>query len=62
MADTGIKLVSLDIAGNPERISDWLGEKAIIALDDVTVNWVAPHGTPGIMAAVFETPNGEVRL
>ena len=62
MAEATVRLVSLDIAGNPERISDWLGEKAIIALDDVDVNWVAPHGSPGIMSAVFETPNGEVRL
>ena len=27
-------------------------------LEDVKVEWVAPHGTPGIVAAQFQTPNG----
>jgi hypothetical protein len=28
----------------------------------VKVDWVAPHGTPGIIAARVQTPNGLVRL
>ena len=30
-------------------------------LEDVKVEWVAPNGTPGIVAAKFQTPNGVVR-
>jgi len=26
------------------------------------VQWVAPHGTPGVVAAQFLTPNGAVRI
>jgi hypothetical protein len=26
------------------------------------VEWVAPHGTPGIIAAQFQTPSGLVRV
>ena len=31
-------------------------------LEDVKVEWVAPHGTPGVVAAQFRTPNGVVRI
>ena len=27
-----------------------------------TCEWVAPHGTPGVVAAQFDTPNGAVRI
>lgn len=62
MAESDISLVALDIAGSPQRLSDWLGEPAINALEEIEVNWTAPHGLPGIMAATFRTPNGDVRI
>jgi hypothetical protein len=62
MAPSDITLTALDIAGSPQRLSDWLGEPAIDALEGIDVNWVAPHGTPGILAATFSTPGGPVRL
>ncbi|MBC9227297.1 VOC family protein [Aeromicrobium sp. 636] len=62
MADTGIALTGLEIAGSPERLSDWMGEPAVGALEDIEVRWVAPNGAPGILAAEFDTPNGPVRI
>jgi hypothetical protein len=62
MAETGIELIALDIAGSPQRLSDWLGEPAVDALEQIDVNWTAPHGLPGIMAATFRTPQGDVRI
>jgi hypothetical protein len=62
MAESEISLTSLDIAGSPQRLSDWLGEPVITALEEINVNWTAPHGLPGIMAATFSTPHGEVRI
>jgi hypothetical protein len=62
MADSEISLTSLDIAGSPQRLSDWLGEPVIDALEEINVNWTAPHGLPGIMAATFSTPHGDVRI
>ena len=56
-----LHLASLEIAGNPARVREWLGDGAD-PLEDVKVDWVAPHGTPGIVAAQFETPNGLVRI
>jgi hypothetical protein len=55
-------LACLEIAGDPQRVSEWLGQTVEAPLEDVKVEWVAPHGTPGIIAAQFQTPNGLVRL
>ena len=33
-----------------------------LVLDDLDVEWVAPHGQPGVVAAVFTTPSGVVRI
>jgi hypothetical protein len=52
----------LEIAGDPGRVSEWLGETVEAPLEDVKVDWVAPNGTPGILAAQFLTPDGLVRL
>ena len=49
-------LACLEIAGDPQRVSEWLGETVEAPLEDVKVEWVAPHGTPGIIAAQFQTP------
>jgi hypothetical protein len=55
-------LDAIEIAGDPQRVGEWLGDSEIDPLEDVDVEWVAPHGTPGIVAAQFSTPNGLVRI
>ena len=62
MAPTELELTALEIAGDPQRVYDWLGEGVITALETIKVEWVAPHGLPGIMAATFSTPSGDVRI
>jgi glyoxalase-like protein len=57
-----ISLACLEIAGDPQRVSEWLGETVEAPLEDVKVEWVAPNGTPGILAAQFQTPNGLIRF
>jgi hypothetical protein len=60
-----VHLETLEIAGDPHRVNDWLGnsvEGPNGPLEDVHVEWVAPHGTPGIIAAQFSTANGLVRI
>jgi len=61
-ADGGLSLATLEIAGDPQRVSEWLGETVEAPLEDVKVEWVAPHGTPGILAAQVQTPGGLVRI
>jgi hypothetical protein len=55
-------LACLEIAGDPQRVSEWLGETVEAPLEDVKVEWVAPHGTPGIIAVQIQTPSGLVRV
>jgi hypothetical protein len=57
-----ISLESLEIAGDPARVSEWLGQPVERPLEDVKVEWVAPNGIPGIVAVTFQTPSGLVRI
>ena len=61
-ADESFSLACLEIAGDPQRVSEWLGESVEAPLEDVKVEWVAPHGTPGILAVQVQTPSGLVRI
>ena len=62
MAPADIELVALEIAGSPQRVSDWLDEGAINALGQIEVRWVAPNALPGITVAEFATPGGTIRI
>ncbi|MET0839857.1 MAG: VOC family protein, partial [Marmoricola sp.] len=55
-------LACLEIAGDPQRVSEWLGQTVEAPLEDVKVEWVAPNGTPGIVAVQLQTPQGLVRI
>lgn len=57
-----VELLMIEIAGDPERVDDWLGGGADKILHDVEIVWVAPNGEPGLVAATFSTPRGEVRI
>jgi hypothetical protein len=60
--DDTFSLACLEIAGDPQRVSEWLGYTVEAPLEDIKVEWVAPHGTPGILAVQVQTPTGLVRL
>ena len=62
-ASGDISLAKLEIAGDPQRVTKWLGgEPPSAILEGLDVEWVAPHGTPGVVAAHFQTPDGVVRI
>lgn len=61
-ADTGIGLKSLLIAGDPGRITQWLGEPEDHPLDDVDVQWSPPNGRSGLLSVTFTTSNGDVTV
>jgi hypothetical protein len=61
-ATGAVRLESIEIAGDPSRVEDWLDNSIEAPLEDVVVDWVAPSGTPGLVAARFATPNGLVRI
>jgi hypothetical protein len=58
----GVELLRIEIAGDPHRVAEWLGEPEEHPLDDVDVEWSAPHGQPGIQAVHFRTSAGQVRI
>jgi hypothetical protein len=57
-----VELLKLEIAGDHQRVDDWLGGRVDAVLQDVDITWSAPQGRPGLVAAVFSTPRGEVRI
>lgn len=58
-----VHLRRLEIAGDERRVDDYLGTPTRQPLDGVELDWVLPgeDGT-GVVAAVFETATGEVRI
>jgi hypothetical protein len=57
-----VHLDTLEIAGDPGRMRDWLGNSVEGPLEDVAVDWVSPEEPPGIVAAHFRTASGTVRV
>jgi hypothetical protein len=60
--DGSVTLTSLDIAGDPSRVADWLDASPNHVAEHVEINWVEPLGSPGLVAATFMTRTGEVRI
>lgn len=61
-ASCDVSLHALEIAGDPNRVSEWLGRPVEGPLEDVKVEWVGNHGVPGLVAAQFQTREGIVRI
>jgi len=69
-APTDIILERIEISGDSQRVLNWLGEELEERFDyytgkpaeEVEIDWAAEHGTPGILAVQFETPEGLVRV
>jgi hypothetical protein len=59
-AHPDVRISRLEIAGDPKRVYTWLGEPENHPLDGVDVVWVT--GEPGLVAVVFSTPKGDVRV
>lgn len=59
---TDARLAGLQIAGDPLRVTEWLGVAPDHTSSDVDFTFVAPHGTPGLLSCSFSTPQGTVTL
>lgn len=58
----GAEMLSLQIAGNPSRVSAWLGGPANHPVNDVDVTWAEVEGVSGVVSVTFRTDHGLVRL
>ena len=59
------KIEKLEIAGDPERVREWIGEDFESAFAGIALEWVDPAengGETGIFAVHFSTPTGSFRL
>jgi hypothetical protein len=61
-ASNDVRLEALEIAGDPHRVSEWLGTPVEGPLEDIKVEWVGVNGVPGLVAAQISTPTGLVRI
>ena len=69
-AGSDVTLRSIEISGEQQRVRDYMGADFKERTDpwtgrpaeDVELVWVAEHGTPGLLAATFSTPLGDVRI
>ena len=60
---SAIRLSSLEIAGDEPTVDAYLGASNRQPLDEVEVRWLSPFdGDTGVVAALFDTPHGEVRI
>ncbi len=58
--DSGVTIETLQIAGDPERVCEWLGLPAKKTSTVIDFAFVAPHGTPGLLSVTFDTAEGKV--
>jgi Glyoxalase-like domain len=61
-ATTDVTISGLEIAGDPRRVCEWLGLPADQTSSVIDFTFVAPHGTPGLLAVTFDTPEGPVTI
>lgn len=61
-ASTHVAIESLQIAGDPKRVREWLGPEDTFDKGGIGFTFVAPHGTPGLLSVTFETPDGQVTI
>ena len=60
---SAVALRRLEIAGDEATVDAYLGTSARQPLDGIEVDWLGPSdGETGVVAAVFETSRGEVRI
>lgn len=57
-----VRLLGLQIAGDAQRVLDWLGLPPTFVTQEVAFQFVAPRGTPGLLACTFSTPQGPVTI
>jgi Glyoxalase-like domain len=61
-ATTAVTIVGLQIAGDPDRVTEWLGLPTGTTGTEINFRFVAPHGTPGLLSVTFGTPKGPVTI
>jgi hypothetical protein len=56
-----VAIECVEMNGDPDTISEWLGADHEVPLDGIAVQWV-DDGDPGLCAVWFTTPHGVIRI
>lgn len=57
-----VTIESLMVAGDPERVHEWLGLPPTDTSSVISFEFVAPYGTPGLLSVTLHTPHGPVTI
>jgi hypothetical protein len=57
-----VALKNIEIAGNRQRVENWLGASVPPLFDGVALDFSSPSGYPGVQSVTFVTAAGEVRI
>ncbi|SDD06854.1 VOC family protein [Auraticoccus monumenti] len=60
--DSSVELVGLELAGNPDRVEDWLGGDPTTLMPGLPLSWAHPSGQPGLASATFDSATGQVTI
>ena len=61
-ATTDVTISGLQIAGDPDRVTEWLGLPPGTTGTVIDFTFIAPHGTPGLLSVTFDTSKGPVTI
>jgi len=61
-ATTDVTISGLEIAGDHERVCEWLGLPADHVSSVIDFTFVEPDGSPRLLAVTFDTPDGPVTI
>ncbi len=61
-AHTDVTISGIQIAGDRDRVRNWLGLPPDYEPKTIDFTFIAPHGTPGLMSVTFDTPRGQVTI
>lgn len=57
-----VNISGLTIAGDPDRVRDWLGLAPDETSTVIYFTFIAPHGNAGLMSVTFDTPQGQITI
>ncbi len=57
-----VRISKIEIAGDVDRLAEWLGEPRSHPLDNIDVVWVDSEDGNGVIAVTFQTAHGAVRI
>lgn len=60
--EPAVTICGITIAGDPQRVCDWLGLPADRTSTVIDFTFIAPHGHAGLLSVAFDTPEGRIEI